>query len=52
MSQSYTVKAGDTLFQIAQQFYGDGNQWQKIASANGNLAPESLQPGQVLTIPA
>jgi nucleoid-associated protein YgaU len=51
MSQ-YTVLPGDTLFTIAQKFYGDGNKWQKIAAANGNLAPESLQPGQYLTIPA
>ena len=31
----YTVQSGDTLFDIAQAYYGDGNQWQKIAQANG-----------------
>ena len=51
MAQTYTVQSGDTLFKIAEQFYGDGNQWQKIAQANGNLAPESLKVGQKLQIP-
>ncbi|TMD24493.1 MAG: LysM peptidoglycan-binding domain-containing protein, partial [Chloroflexi bacterium] len=23
----YTVQPGDSLFAIAQRFYGDGNQW-------------------------
>ncbi len=52
MSQTYTVRPGDTLFQIAQQFYGDGRLWGKICAANGKLLPESLQPGHILTIPA
>lgn len=49
---TYTVKEGDTLFDIAQAFYGDGNLWPQIAQANGNLKPESLQVGQTLDIPA
>ena len=52
MSQEYTVQANDTLFKIAEKYYGDGNLWGKIAAANGNIAPESLKTGQVLTIPA
>ncbi|MEQ9233658.1 LysM peptidoglycan-binding domain-containing protein [Coleofasciculus sp. E2-BRE-01] len=51
MAKTHTVKSGDTLFKIAEQYYGDGNQWNKIASANGNLAPESLKVGQKITIP-
>ncbi|MGV0104714.1 LysM peptidoglycan-binding domain-containing protein [Nostoc sp. DSM 114167] len=51
MAQQYTVKAGDTLFSIAQQFYKDGNLWGKISTANHNLNPNSLQPGTVLQIP-
>ena len=52
MSQTYTVRPGDTLFKIAQQYYGEGKLWGIISAANGKLLPESLQPGQVLTIPA
>jgi predicted chitinase/LysM repeat protein len=49
---SHTVEAGDTLFDIAQAYYGDGNQWLKISAANGNIQPQSLQVGQQLQIPA
>lgn len=48
----HTVENGDLLFDIAQAYYGDGNQWQKIAAANDNIAPESLKIGQKLQIPA
>lgn len=54
MSQSYTVREGDTLWAIAEQFYGDGNEWQKIYQANRNVIgdnPDLIQPGQQLTIP-
>ena len=50
----YTVQQGDTLYSIAQQAYGDGNQWQTIYNANTQVIgnnPNSLQPGQVLYIP-
>lgn len=49
---THTVENGDILFDIAQVYYSDGNQWPKIAAANGNLKPESLKIGQQLTIPA
>lgn len=48
---THTVKDGDLLFDIAQAYYGDGNQWKKIADANGNLKPEELKIGQKLQIP-
>lgn len=47
----YTVKKGDTLFSIAKTRYGNGNQWQKIASANPGLTPQTLKAGQTITIP-
>ena len=31
---TYTVQPGDSLFSIAQQAYGNGNQWQRIYDAN------------------
>ena len=50
-SGSYTVKKGDTLYSIARTHYGDGKQWQRIASANPGLRPSSLKVGQTITIP-
>ena len=47
----YTVQQGDTLFSIAQQAYGDGNQWPVIAKANNIANPNLIYPGQVLYIP-
>ena len=49
--RTYTVVSGDTLWAIAERFYGDGNQYPKIASASGIANPDLIQPGQVLTIP-
>jgi hypothetical protein len=50
--QSYTVASGDTLWAIAQRFYGDGSKYQKIADANGISDPDKIQVGQTLVIPA
>jgi len=52
----YTVQPGDSLTSIAQQFYGDGNQWQQIYDyANKQVIgsdPNNLAPGEVIYIPA
>jgi nucleoid-associated protein YgaU len=55
---SYTVKKGDTLWEIAEAVYGDGFQWTKILNANSKdigFLPSGRQalivPGQVLVIP-
>jgi nucleoid-associated protein YgaU len=49
----YTVKAGDTLSKISQQFYGDASQYTKIFNANRNVLrdPNVISPGQQLIIP-
>ena len=51
--QTYTVKAGDTLSKIAQQFYGNAGQYMKIFEANRDKLkdPNMIQAGQQLTIP-
>lgn len=49
--QTYTVVSGDTLWAISERFYGDGNQYQRIADASGVSNPDLIYPGQVLTIP-
>lgn len=49
---TYVVKRGDTLFKIAQQFYGDGNKWTNIRKANPRIKdPDQLRIGERLTIP-
>jgi nucleoid-associated protein YgaU len=49
--RTYTVVSGDTLWAISERFYGDGSQYQRIASASGINNPDLIHPGQVLTIP-
>jgi LysM repeat protein len=49
--RTHTVASGDTLWAIAERFYGDGNQYQRIADASGISDPDLIQAGQVLTIP-
>jgi LysM repeat protein len=47
----YKVQKGDTLWKIASTSYGDGKQWQKIASANPGLSPATLKAGQTIMLP-
>jgi len=49
--RTYTVVSGDTLWAIAERFYGDGSKYQQIADASGIANPDLIHPGQVLTIP-
>lgn len=51
---SYTVKSGDTLYDIAQATYGSGNDWPRIYAANRTVIggnPNLIHPGQVLVLP-
>ncbi len=49
----YTVKAGDSLWSIAQDFYGDGLLYTEIIRENADTGKESapLLPGEKLVIP-
>ena len=49
--RTYTVVSGDTLFAIAERFYGDGNRYPEIAAASGIANPDLINIGQVVTIP-
>lgn len=52
--RTYTVKGNDSLWKIAQRFYDDGREWQRIYDANVSVIgpdPDLIQPGQELTIP-
>lgn len=63
---TYTVVGGDTLWGIAQQFYGDGRQWrliydanqaeiESVATTNGRWNPNDpghwIFPGETFDIP-
>jgi len=52
--QTYTVKSGDTLSKISQQFYGSANEYMRIFYANRETLsdPDKIQPGQQLIIPS
>jgi LysM repeat protein len=49
----YVVQAGDTLWSIAQRFYGNPHMWPDIYYANQSQIgdPNVISIGQVLTIP-
>ncbi len=49
----YTVRKGETLFELARRFYGDQQQWRRIYQANRNRIkdPQQIQAGMKLIIP-
>ena len=47
----HTVVAGDTLFNIAKQYLGDGNRYQELAKFNNIANPDHIEVGQVINIP-
>ncbi len=49
--KTYTVVAGDSLWDIAVRELGDGYAWSKIANANNLVDPNLIHPGNVLTLP-
>jgi len=49
--ENYTVKAGDTLWDIAVTIYNDGYRWTEIATLNNLANPDLIHSGNVLTLP-
>ncbi len=47
----YTIKEGDTLFLIAENYYQDGYKFTEIAKANNLVNPDQIEPDQVIEIP-
>jgi nucleoid-associated protein YgaU len=45
------VTAGERLWDLAADEYGDGKYWRAIAAANPNINPDRLLVGQELTLP-
>ncbi|MEI3853055.1 MULTISPECIES: 5'-nucleotidase C-terminal domain-containing protein [Ensifer] len=50
--QKHVIAKGDTLWDLAKSFYGEGSLWKKISEANGKPAPRALHVGTELEIPA
>lgn len=52
-AENYTVAQGDHLMKIAQDKYGDKDQWNIIFEANKDTIkePTKIYPGQVIVIP-
>ena len=51
--EEHTVKAGDTLSKLAEQYYGSAAKWEKIYEANREAIknPNYVFIGQKITIP-
>lgn len=64
-ANQYTILLGDTLWSIAEKFYGDGSRWQEIYNANKEILEAHandrgmastqngrwIWPGTIITIP-
>ena len=52
-AKTYTVKAGDTLSQIAKEHLGSAGAYMKIFEMNKDQLtdPDKIKPGQVLRLP-
>lgn len=48
---TYTIVAGDTLWDIACRAYGDCYAWSKVATENKLVNPNLIHPGNELTLP-
>ena len=51
--RTYVVQPGDTLFRVAEKFYGDSSKWKKIRDANRTrIDPDGrIRAGQIITVP-
>ncbi len=49
----YTIEEGDTLWAIAEKFYGDGAMYRKIVEANRDIIENEnlIYPGETIRIP-
>lgn len=48
----YQVKEGDTLWLIAEKFYGSGFNMEDIMRTNNIIDPNKIEKGQILIIPS
>ena len=50
-THAYTVRAGDTLSEIAQRELGSSRRWQDLVAVNPGLDPAKLRVGKTIQIP-
>ncbi len=50
--RTHTIVAGDTFWDLAEEYYGDGQLWRRIADANPDARARGLTIGETLVIPA
>ncbi len=50
-ARCHTVQEGETLFKLAQHYYGDPGMSKYLLRANRLSSPDSLEPGTVIVIP-
>lgn len=50
-TQTYTVKEGDSLWDISAGVYGTGDNYLEVAKTNGISDPDIIYPGQTLHLP-
>jgi 5'-nucleotidase len=48
----HVVVEGDTLWDLAEKYLGEGTEWRRISEANDTPRPRHLRVGKELTIPA
>ena len=51
--RTYVVQPGDTLFRVAEKFYGDSTKWKRIRDANTTrIDPDGrIRAGQIISVP-
>jgi nucleoid-associated protein YgaU len=51
--RTYVVQPGDTLFRVAEKFYGDATKWKRIREANRTrIDPDGrIRAGQIIVVP-
>ncbi|MGX9988791.1 5'-nucleotidase C-terminal domain-containing protein [Rhizobium sp. Z1P35] len=49
---THVIAAGDTFWDLAVTFYGDGTMWRKLSDANGKPNPRHLTVGKEIEVPA
>lgn len=49
--RTHEVQRGESLYRLAERYYGDGDKFRVIARANGLRTDEPIHPGQTLEIP-
>lgn len=50
-AKTYTVKAGDSWWSIADKQLGDGSRYNELAKLNGKTAANVIHPGDVIKLP-